>query len=253
MNTSRRQFNKKLLSSLVSFSLMEMLVVGDLLGKKVKPITDHWAIKMNEMCLDLRQNTLSPSQWQTQIENLLDQIELEELLRFIDFDRLTQNFSFPDLGVNTKVVRFPSLSGLPQNLAFYRKIFGLKKDRAIIPHGHKNMTSAHLVLKGEFSLKHYNKIEDEPEHMIIQPSIDKIIKVGDSSSISDEKNNVHWFRTLSETAFTFDMIVLDLNGKSYEIDNIDPHSGEDVGENMLRVRKMEVGEALKKYGKEIHH
>lgn len=253
MNTSRRQFSRQLLNSMVSFSLMEMLVVGDLLGKNVKPITDHWAIQMNEMCLDLRQNTISPAQWQNQIESLLDQIELEELLKFIDFDRLTRGFTFPDLGVNTKGVRFPSLAGLPENLAFYRKIFGLKKGRAIIPHGHKNMTSAHLVLKGEFSLKHYNKIEEEPEHLIIQPSIDEVIRVGDSSSISDEKNNVHWFRTLSETAFTFDMIVLDLNGKSYEIDNIDPHSGEKIGENMLRVKKLSVEEALKKYGKEMHH
>lgn len=42
-------------------------------------------------------------------------------------------------------------------------------------------------------------------------------------------------------------------GKSYEIDNIDPHSAEKLSGNLLRMRKLEVEEALKKYGKEMHH
>jgi hypothetical protein len=158
--------------------------------------------------------------------------------------------------VSIKPVDFPKLHGLPPQYAFYKKIFGLKKGRAIIPHGHKNMVSAHLIIKGEFELKHYDKVEEDGGHMIIRPTIDKIAAVGSASSISDEKNNVHWFKTRSDYAFTFDVIMTNLDpqhGRPYEIDNIDPLTAEKLSGNLLRVRKLDVDEALKKYGKEMHH
>ena len=38
-----------------------------------------------------------------------------------------------------------------------------------------------------------------------------------------------------------------------EIDNIDPYTGETVAGNQLRVRKLSVDEALRKYGHDSHH
>ena len=206
--------------------------------------------------MDLRQKSISLVQWQEQVEVLLDRVELNDLLEHIDFEKLTKDFKFPDLGTRTKPVNFPRLAGLPQNYAFFKKIFGLQKGRAIIPHGHKNMVSAHLVIKGEFDLKHYDKVEDDGQHMIIKPTIDTIAKVGSSSSISDDKNNIHWFKTRSDYAFTFDVIMTAIDPKhpkSYEIENIDPHEAEKISGNLLRVRKIGVDEALRKYGKELHH
>ena len=81
----------------------------------------------------------------------------------------------------------------------------MRRDRAIIPHGHKNMVSCHYVLKGEFRLKQYDKVDETDNHMIIAPTIDEVARVGSHSSISDEKNNVHWLRATTETAFTFDV------------------------------------------------
>lgn len=237
------------MKQILAFSFLETFLLHDLIDKPLKPLTDAWAIRLNEMCQDLRTTTISPSQWQSQLEELFRQVEMKELLQMIDFDRLSEGFVYPDLGVNTKVVRFPKLSGLPDRLAFYPKIFGMKKDRAIIPHGHKNMASAHMVIKGEFALKHYDKVREEDDHLIIRPSIDKPLGLGEASSISDEKDNIHWFRATSDVAFTFDVIVLDLNGKQYEIDNIDPYAAEQLEGGLLRAPKLEVQEALKKYGK----
>jgi hypothetical protein len=253
---SRREFLEKSFDAICTYFLFETLFKHDLLAKSAAPITKHWAKALDEMCLDLRSQSLTLVQWQECIETLLNQLELKEFLQFIDFDKLAHRFEFPDLGVNTKWVDFPKLQGLPPRYAFHRKIFGLKKGRAIIPHGHKNMVSAHLIIKGEFELKHYDKIEEDGGHMIIQPTIDKIVQVGSASSISDEKNNVHWFKTRSDYAFTFDVIMTDLDprhGKPYEIDNIDPPTAEKLSGNLLRVRKLYVEEALRKYGKEMHH
>lgn len=115
------------------------------------------------------------------------------------------------------------------------------------------MASAHLVLKGDFALKHYNKVKEEKNHLIIQPTIDKKISVGDASSISDDHNNIHWFIADSEVAFTFDVIMLDLNEKHYDIHNIDILNGEKLSNGSIRAEKLDVQAALKKYGKQSHH
>ena len=66
-------------------------------------------------------------------------------------------------------------------------------------------------------LLHYEKIRQEKETLIIKPTIDKIAKVSKNSSISDEKDNIHWFIANTETAFTFDVIMLNLKDKPYGI------------------------------------
>jgi hypothetical protein len=73
--------------------------------------------------------------------------------------------------------------------------------------------------------------------------VDTVIKPGNVSSISDEKNNVHWFKARSDIAFTFDMIIL----------NIDPYEAEEIRPDVWRAPKLDVDTALKKYGESTHH
>jgi len=174
-------------------------------------------------------------------------------LKFIDFDNLIKGFEYPDLGVNTKTVKFPKLEGLFESTIFVKKIFGMKKSRAIIPHGHSNMASAHLIIKGEMHLRQYDKIRKEDNKLIIKPSIDKTFLLGESSSISDEKNNVHWFVAKTETAFTFDVIMLDLKGEPYDIHNLDIYEKEDLKDGTIIVPVLDMQAALNKYGNETHH
>lgn len=248
----RREFTKGLLATVTSFALMDSLFAFNAVGREIKPITDHWAKQLNEYCADLRTDALSPLQWQQRIEALYANIALEDILKFIDFDNLIKGFEYPDLGVATRPVKFPKLEGLPEKTAFVKKVFGMKRDRAIIPHGHSNMTSAHLILKGEMHLRHYEKVHQDGQNLIIAPTIDRMAKRGESSSISDEKDNVHWFIAQSETAFTFDVIMPDLNGKSYDIHNLDIYASEDLKNGTLKVPILEVEAALKKYGKQHH-
>lgn len=248
----RRSFSKILLESMTSYALLDALWVYEAMGIKARPILDHWAMELNQYCSDLRTNAITPLQWQELTKDLFEKIELSEILKFIDFDRLIKGFSFPDLGVKTKAVQFPKLAGLPEKTAFVKKIFGMKKDRAIIPHGHSHMASAHLVLNGEMHLRHYQKVGDDGSSLIIQPTIDRIAQMGDSSSISDEKDNVHWFIANTETAFTLDVIMLDLNHQTYDIHNLDIYEAEDLKNGSLRAPILDVNAALKKYGKHHH-
>lgn len=241
------------MSAIVSHSLLQFFTSQDVLAKKVDPLFIHWSKQLNDWCLDLKKEQISQAVWQQHAEALFREIPMKELLQFIDFDKLIKNFTYPDLGVGTKYVRFPKLEGIPQDTVFIKKIFGLKKDRAIIPHGHSNMASAHVVLKGDFSLKHYDKVAEDKQHLFIRPTIDHHITQGDCSSISDEEDNVHWFIAKSDYAFTLDIIMLNLNNQPYDIHNIDILASEKVHGDQLRVPKLDVQTALKKYGKLNHH
>ncbi|MEM8908123.1 MAG: hypothetical protein AAGD05_09785, partial [Bacteroidota bacterium] len=143
--------------------------------------------------------------------------------------------------------------GLPEHTVFIKKIFGMKKERAIIPHGHSNMVSAHLIIKGEMHLRQYDKIRIEGHHMIVKPTVDKVIKTGELSSISDDKDNIHWFIANTDTAFTFDIIMLNLKDRKYNIHNIDIYEKEKLYNGNFKVPILDIETALKKYGKATHH
>jgi len=205
------------------------------------------------MCADLRTGILSPGEWQTRIAALHNRVPFDDLLTHIEFDKLLRHFEYPDLGVNAKDVEFPTLAGLPEKAPYLARVFGMKKDRAIIPHGHRNMGSCHYVLKGEFWLRQYNRIADDGTHMVIEPTVEQVAPVGSHSSISDESNNVHWLIAQTEVAFTFDVIVGGLAGKKTEINNIDIDTAERIAGNQLRVEKISVDDALRKYGHDSRH
>jgi hypothetical protein len=250
---NRRELSQSLISSIASYALLQTVFQKDAFAGSIKPATDRWLRGLHDMSQDLRTGAITPAEWQAQISKLYNHVSFEELLGHIDFDRLVQGFEYPDLGVSTKDVQFPKLAGLPEKLSFLGRVFGMKKDRAIIPHGHRNMVSCHYVLKGEFWLRQYDRIADDDTHMIIQPTLDQTARVGSHSSISDEKNNVHWLIATTETAFTFDVIIGGLAGKKTEINNIDAGLAEKIAGNQLRVPKLTVDEALKKYGHDSQH
>jgi hypothetical protein len=250
---TRRQFNKQALTAITSFALVESLFAFNAFSPVIGTEMALWLKRLNTYCRDLKKESLTGEEWQELVGGLFDQVSLTALLQFIDFDHLIKGFKYPDLGVSTRPVNFPRLAGLPEDIVFTKKIFGMQKDRAVVPHGHSNMSSAHLILAGELHLRHYDKIMSEKNRLIIKPTVDQMVCPGDHSSISNEKDNIHWFIANSDVAFTLDVIMLDLAGKPYDIHNLDMDKGEKLSDGTLRVPVLDVQEALVKYGKNSHH
>jgi hypothetical protein len=247
----RRQVNKHMLQLLSGFLLVDTALGTKSLSAAVKPIITDWATELNTYCLDLYSDRISQQIWQQQVAQLFNHIPLSDIVAYIDFEKLKKGIELPDLGVNARTIPFPEIDELPKTV-YFQKIFGLKKDRAIIPHGHSNMVSSHVVLQGDFHLRHYDKINQEGEFLTIQPSQERIIHAGDHSSISDSTDNIHWFIAKSHAAYTFDVILINLNEEAYDIHNLDMDTATDIGNGHLRVKEMDVETALKKYGK-LHH
>src|SRR6478672_184608 len=247
---SRREFAQQTLGSVLTLSLLETLFQCDAFADEFKPATVKWLADVNQLGWDLKDKKLEQLEWQKKIEELYEKADVADFLRLIDFDKLTHNLEMVDNGARSLQPKFPKVEGIPEKLSWGRQIFALKKGRSVVPHGHNNMATAFLILKGDLRGRHYDRVRDEPEHMIIRPTVDRKFGPGECSTVSDYKDNVHWFQAITEPAFIFNLHVMDLNpasklttGRVY----IDP-MGEPLAGGLARARLIDFKEANQLYG-----
>lgn len=245
---SRRDFTHATLGSLLTFSLLETLFEADAFAADIKPITAKWLADLHQLGTDLRGEKLKQVEWQAKTEELFRQANLPDLLKFVDFDKLSKKMQFRDQGEKSVRPKFPEVSGLPTKLVFGHQIFGLKKGASVVPHGHDNMATAFLIMQGDFHGRHYDRLEDLSKHFIIKPTIDDKFSVGGYSTVSDHKDNIHWFKATSKTGFIFNIHVMNVaEGKRSGRVYLDPN-GEKIAGGKLRARKIGASEAYKLYG-----
>lgn len=235
--------------SLIAFTLLETLVARDLFARTVRPIVAAWVKDLNDLSRDVRDQKLKQTDWQKKVEELFSKVDPAEAMKLIDFDKVTKDAP-PDRGEKSYGFSFPKVEGIPADEVFGKQIFGFKKDRSVAPHGHNNMTTAFFVLKGEFRGRQYDRVKDEPKHMIVKSTIDQTFKPGQSATISDEKDNVHWFQALSEPAFIFNIHVNGVSPTRYKSSQrvyIDPE-GEKLEGGLIRAALLSHKDVYAKYG-----
>lgn len=244
---SRREFQHQALGSLMTWSLLQTLFTGDAFAAEVQPITAKWLSELNTMSVDLKGEKFGPLEWQKQVEKLFGRVDLPELLKFIDFEKLTAKAKLNDRGETSLRPTFPEVDGLPTKLVFGHQVFALNQDRSVVPHGHDNMATAFLILKGEFHGRHYDRLEDTKTHMVIKPTVDETFGVGQCATISDLKDNVHWFTAKSDGAYIFNIHVMSVKpgrtGRVY----VDP-AGEKLAGGKILAKKIDHNEANRLYG-----
>jgi hypothetical protein len=183
-------------------------------------------------------------------------VPLNSILSWIDFDRLTGKL---DLSGPGPVIRKVSFAGAPPLTAMGHKIFALGRGRAIIPHAHNDMVSAHLILAGRFHVRTYHRhfARECPggAELYLEPGMDRHLGPGDLITMSDDRDNVHWMVAESERAYTFDVPITNLdNGRqyvtpanAYSLIFVDPHAG--IPDNgLLRTPILDLKTALARYG-----
>ncbi len=247
---SRRSFNRKLLGSLMTFGLLETLVARDLFADSVKPVINKWIVELHELCRDVKDQKVKDLDWQAKLEELYKKVDLPDLVKLLDLDKLAASLKYPAKGAASLGVDLSKLEGLPANFVLGKQIFAMEKGRSVVPHGHDNMCTGFIVLRGNFTGKHYDRVEDNDDHYLIKPTIDRTFKPGECSTVSDHKDNVHWFQADSETGFIFNIHVMGYNletkkspGRVY----VDP-DGEKVAGGLIKAKKVSSSECHKKYG-----
>ena len=250
MPLSRREFSAQMLGSLVTYGLIETLWSRQLFADEVKPTIEAWVKDLVEMTDDLRGRKLTDLEFQTKMEELYKRVDLTALAKLVKLDDIEKTKKLPDSGAGNYGIDLSKIQGLPGDVRFGKQIFGCKKGRSIVPHGHANMCTGFIILKGEWHGRHYDRVETNKDHYLIKPSIDRAFKAGDLSTISDHKDNIHWFKATSDTAYIFNIHVIgydptikDTSGRLY----VDP-DGEKVEGGLVKAMKMSSDACHKKYG-----
>jgi hypothetical protein len=247
---TRRAFTRHALQSLTALALIEGLAAHRLFGADVRPIVDDWFRELDAITRAVHDHTVKDLEFQASLESLYRRVDLTALLRTLDFDRIAAGVNYPALGAKSLPVSFDRVAGLSTNLVFGRQIFAMTRGRSVVPHGHNNMATGFLVLKGTLRGRHYDRLEDHKDHYIIRPTIDRAFTPGEFSTVSDHKDNVHWFTAESDHAFIFNIHVLDTNpenpNKAARV-YVDP-IGEKLAGGLTRAPKISYGKANQLYG-----
>ncbi|CAN5452502.1 hypothetical protein BH11PLA2_BH11PLA2_27570 [soil metagenome] len=250
MDSTRRQFSAQMLSSLVTYGLIETLWTRNLFADEVKPTMEAWLKDLVAMSNDLKGRKLKDLEFQVKMEELYKRVDLKALTTLIKLDDIEKTKKLPDSGAGNYGIDLKQVKGLPADVGFGRQIFGCKKGRSIVPHGHSNMCTGFIIIKGEWQGKHYDRLETLADHYIIKPTIDATFKAGELSTISDHMDNVHWFKAVSDSAYIFNVHVIGydptIKGNSGRL-YLDPE-GEKLKDGLVKAKKMSSEDCHKKYG-----
>jgi hypothetical protein len=234
----------------MALALIEGLWSNRLFGSGVGALIDDWFKEVNAISKDVHEHKTKDVEFQKALEGLYGRVDLKSLLESLDFDRLAAGVKFPAKGAQSISGDELHMTGLPQKPVFGRQFFAMKKGRSVVPHGHDNMTTGFLVLKGNFRGRHYDRVEDHSDHYVIRPTIDRVFKPGEFSTISDHKDNIHWFTAEDETGFIFNVHVVETDpenkkrpGRIY----IDP-MGEKLAGGLIKAAKISYGKVNQLYG-----
>ncbi|MFT3840582.1 MAG: hypothetical protein QM723_26575 [Myxococcaceae bacterium] len=225
--------------------MLNALLPGDVLAGAVRSKARDWLIKVRERAADLRASTLSAVAWQEEMERLAGDVSPEDVCAAIDLDALAKKLSLPEDRASTIDPVVPGFEGA---MPYQLRMFGLRQGTAIVPHGHRKMASMHLVLRGEFRVRHYQRLGDDDAHITLVPAFDRVETPGGRSSISDQRDNVHWLIATRGPAYTLDVIVRNLEGSTaLEYLDID---GAHAGPNgSLIAPRITSEQAFRKYGR----
>ena len=247
---TRREFSVAALRGLTALALIDGLWVRESLGDDVKPIVRDWVKELNTISKDLLDQKAKDIEYQKSLEALYTRVDLPALLRSLDFEKLAADISYPAHGAKSLPVDFRKADGIPTDLVFGRQVFAMKKGRSVVPHGHDNMATGFLVLKGTCRGRHWDRVEDHTDHYVVRPTIDRSFAPGETSTVSDHKDNIHWFTAETDTAFLFNIHVVGYNpakpkagGRVY----VDP-LGEELAGGLWKAPKVSYGKVNKMYG-----
>jgi hypothetical protein len=247
---NRRDLGTRVLRSVLTLTLLRWAARADAIGGTLKSSTRPWLSKLEGACAAVSSAQLSPVDWQREIEATLGRVELPDFLRAIDFEALAARAKFPPKGEGLTRIYFLDDDGHAQPFHFTAYLFALKKDVSVVPHGHHNMVTMHMMLAGKAHARHFDRVHDSATHLVIRPTSDSIIEPGQVTTISDDRDNIHWFRALTQPVFMFNIGVYRVNGKlpSGDRDYVDPLGGSHLGNGLIRAPRLDRDAAYAKYG-----
>lgn len=181
--------------------------------------------ELDKLTKTFLEGNISGTEWVHYFDKVMkkywDNDTIHDLLNLVDFDKVASNFEFTKKGRANSTVQTPILYE-QGNQKINTKIIGVAQGHNIPPHAHENMGSSSVVLAGKVRVRSYDRIQSHEKGMLIRPIGDEIQTVGNWSSVSTERSNIHWFNTIGSDVFLLNVNVEGIHGKAVPGIRIDP-------------------------------
>jgi len=170
------------------------------------PALRRWVLRVGELGQAVRAGTLAPAAWQDGMAELHASLSPEELIRFIDMDRLVEGLQAPKDRIGAIAqVPWPDVDGFPVGFRFGHKLFVYRQGACTPPHVHNHLVSAHWVLEGRIRARTYDRVADLDASIRLRPTRDEALDPGGIVTMSDQRDNGHWFEGLTGRSISFDI------------------------------------------------
>ncbi len=143
----------------------------------------------------VRSGSLTQTEWQDAIGPILGRAPLDLLRRDLDVDRLRRRARRVSRGCAVVPLDLPASLGAGEGAAM--RVFFFEAGRTDPPHVHFNSVTTHLVLEGRFRVQHWDRVREERDGFVLRATHDRTIGPGDSTSISEPRDNGHWHQCLA--------------------------------------------------------
>lgn len=208
-----------------------------------------WIDRQSELARSLSKGEIRPLDWMREVERLAREVDPMQLMGEVDQARVSAA-SIPSTNDPQKrSIRFLDEHGAPRRLGYAAALFDFSPKNVVTPHGHRNMVSSHLITRGKFGVRNFDRLQDVGSAMRIRATRDYIAKTGHVSAMSSDRDNIHWFVPVDGPAQTFDIIISGLRPdlEPYEITAIDPLGGEKQTDGTILAPAMSFEDASRKY------
>ena len=212
-----------------------------------------WIDRQDQIARALEAGELRPAAWMDEVEALGRQVDVRALMAEVRRAQITPAPAGATNDPAKQFVRFVDDQGRPRRLAYGAALFSFEPGNVITPHGHRHMVSAHMVAEGAFRIRNFDRIGDEAGAMVIRPTRDRIARAGEVSTMSSERDNIHWFVPHGGPAMTFDVVVsgLDKGQPDHLIQAIDPVRGRRLADGTLAAPIISFEEASRRYTADV--
>lgn len=143
----------------------------------------------------VRSGVLSQTAWQDAIGPVLSRIPLDALRRELDLEALRRRARRVSRGCAVVPLTVPTDLGAGEGAAM--RVFFFETGRTDPPHVHFNSVTSHLVVEGRFRVQHWDRMREQPGGFVLRATHDRTVTVGESTSISEARDNGHWHQCLS--------------------------------------------------------
>lgn len=209
----------------------------------------RWIDRHQELALSLARGEITPTQWQAGVEALASEIDLEQLMAEIGRAVVRPAPMGTEHDPEKRSVTFLDEAGARRRLRYAAALFGFERHHVITPHGHRNMVSAHLVVAGAFRVRNFDRVADEEGAIVIRPTRDSTLRMGEVSIMSPDRDNIHWFVPLADRGATFDIIIDGIRpgADRFVIQAIDPVHGDRRADGTIRAPVIDFATASQLY------